>query len=145
MDTSATAHRILIVVSNLGTGGAEWQSMHLAKGLAARGHRVTIAALGEVRAPVEPLRAAGVRVLRLHAVGPRARLAALPSLVRLARRQDVVHCRTGTRVSSDGSPRCWPGARWSSPTISPTARTTAPDAGRDALGGSPHIIASSAR
>jgi glycosyltransferase involved in cell wall biosynthesis len=89
---TTTGHRILIVVSNLGTGGAEWQTMHLAKGLAARGHDVTIAAQGHVRAPVEPLRAAGVRVLGLRAVGPRARLVALPSLVRLARRRDVVHC-----------------------------------------------------
>jgi glycosyltransferase involved in cell wall biosynthesis len=89
---SPNPHRILLVVSHLGTAGAEKQSAHLARGLAARGHAVTVVALGHVRAPTEPLRAAGVRVLRLGAVGPRARTRALPALVRLARRTDVVHC-----------------------------------------------------
>jgi glycosyltransferase involved in cell wall biosynthesis len=85
-------HRILLVLNHLGTGGAEWQSMHLARGLAGRGYGVTIVALGRVRAPVEPLRRAGVRVLGLGAIGPRARLAALPALTRLARQADVVQC-----------------------------------------------------
>jgi glycosyltransferase involved in cell wall biosynthesis len=85
-------HRVLIVLNHLGTGGAEWQSMHLARGLAARGYRVTIVALGRVTAAVGPLEAAGVRILRLGAIGPRARLAALPTLTRLARGSDVVHC-----------------------------------------------------
>jgi glycosyltransferase involved in cell wall biosynthesis len=86
------AHRILLVLSNLGTGGAEWQVMHLARGLAARGHDVTVVALGRAIAPVEPLRRAGVRIVILGAVGPRARLRALPKLTRLARRADLVHC-----------------------------------------------------
>lgn len=83
---------VLLVVSNLGTGGAEWQSMHLAKGLAARGDDVTIVALGRVRAPLDPLLAAGVRVLALGAEGPRAKLGTVPTLMRLARKADVVHC-----------------------------------------------------
>jgi glycosyltransferase involved in cell wall biosynthesis len=90
--STSAGHRVLLVLNHLGTGGAEWQSMHLAHGLAGRGYVVTIVALGRVRAPVEPLRRAGVRVLGLDAIGPRARLAAIPTLSRLARRSDVVQC-----------------------------------------------------
>ena len=91
VDPSDT-RRLLLVVSNLEPGGAERQAMHLAAGLSERGHDVTLLALGFVRADVEPLRDAGVRVASLGAVGPRARLAALPALTRLARRADLVHC-----------------------------------------------------
>lgn len=66
--------------------------MHLAAGLAARGHAVTLLALGSVRMDVRELRDSGVRVYALGAEGPRARLAALPTLTRMARRADVVHC-----------------------------------------------------
>jgi glycosyltransferase involved in cell wall biosynthesis len=76
----------------LDTGGAEWQAMHLARGLAERGHRVTMLALGHVRGPVDRLVDAGVRILSLGAVGPRARLAALPAITRIARGADIVHC-----------------------------------------------------
>jgi glycosyltransferase involved in cell wall biosynthesis len=85
-------HRLLLVVNNVEPGGAERQAMHLAAGLAARGHAVTLVALGAVRIDVQELRDAGVRVCALGAVGPRARLAALPTLTRMARRADVVHC-----------------------------------------------------
>jgi glycosyltransferase involved in cell wall biosynthesis len=84
--------RLLLVVSNLELGGAEWQAMHLATGLAERGHDVTLLALGSISVPVEPLQSSGVRVASLGAIGPRARVAALPALMRLARRADVVHC-----------------------------------------------------
>jgi glycosyltransferase involved in cell wall biosynthesis len=80
------------VVNNLEPGGAEWHAMHLAAGLGSRGHDVTLLALGHVRADVRALHDAGVRVSALGAVGPRARLAALPALTRAARRADLVHC-----------------------------------------------------
>ena len=38
--------RLLLVLSNLGTGGAEWQVRHLARGLAQLGDDVTVVALG---------------------------------------------------------------------------------------------------
>lgn len=87
-----SAERVLLVLSNLDAGGAERQVMLLARGLAARDRDVTIVALGHVRTPVEPVLEAGVRILRLQADGPRARLAVLPALMRLARRADVVVC-----------------------------------------------------
>jgi glycosyltransferase involved in cell wall biosynthesis len=89
---ATTPHRLLLVLSNLGTGGAEWQVRHLARGLALRGDDVTVCALGRILPPVDALTSAGVRTLALGAVGPRARLLALPTLTRLARRADVVHC-----------------------------------------------------
>jgi glycosyltransferase involved in cell wall biosynthesis len=87
-----SAERVLLVLSNLDAGGAERQVMLLARGLAARGRDVTIVALGHVRTPVEPVLEAGARILALGADGPRARVAALPTLMRLARRADVVVC-----------------------------------------------------
>ena len=57
-------HRLLLVVNNVEPGGAERQAMHLAAGLAARGHDVTLLALGFVRIDMQELRDAGVRVLR---------------------------------------------------------------------------------
>jgi hypothetical protein len=89
---SHPTNRILLVVSNLGMGGAEWQVAHLARGLAGLGHEVTIVALGRVRAPTGPLTSAGVSIVCLGATHPRARLARLPALTRLARRADIVHC-----------------------------------------------------
>jgi glycosyltransferase involved in cell wall biosynthesis len=91
MDSHPT-HRILLVISNLGMGGAEWQVAYLARGLAGLGHQVTVVALGRVRAPTGPLISAGVSVVCLGATHPRARLARLPALMRLARRADLVHC-----------------------------------------------------
>jgi glycosyltransferase involved in cell wall biosynthesis len=66
--------------------------MHLAAGLSTRGHDVTLLALGFVRTDIEALRDAGVHVSSLGAVGPRARLAALPALTRKAWHADLVHC-----------------------------------------------------
>src|SRR4051812_18268258 len=86
------AHRVLLVLNNVEPGGAERQAMHLAAGLSRRGHQVTLLALGFVRSDVAALHDAGVRVSSLGAVGPRARLAALPALTRLARDADLVHC-----------------------------------------------------
>jgi glycosyltransferase involved in cell wall biosynthesis len=85
-------HRLLLVLNHVEPGGAERQAMHLAAGLSRRGHDVTLLALGFVRCDVGVLRDAGVRVSSLGAVGPRARLAALPALTRLARGADLVHC-----------------------------------------------------
>jgi glycosyltransferase involved in cell wall biosynthesis len=86
------AQRLLLVVNNVEPGGAERHAMHLAEGLSRRGHDVVLLALGHVRTDVEALQAAGVRVSALGAVGPRARLAALPALTRMARAADLVHC-----------------------------------------------------
>ncbi len=86
------ARRLLLVIPMLGGAGAENQLVHLAIGLATRGYDVTLAAIVSVRRDIEPLRAAGVRVVDLGARSRLGKIAALRRLVRLARDADVVHC-----------------------------------------------------
>lgn len=83
---------MLLVVYALQPGGAEAQLMHLAKGLAESGHRVTLCCLRGVDIDVQPLRDAGVEFVSLGAASRFQRLAALPRLTRLARRSEIVHC-----------------------------------------------------
>ena len=81
-----------MVIGKLGRAGAEGQLVALACGLAGRGDRVTVADLSLGRGRAEPLLEAGVKVLRFDtAPGPR-RAGVLPSLARVARRHDLVHC-----------------------------------------------------
>ena len=84
--------RLLLVIPMLGGAGAENQLVYLAIGLATRGYDVTLAAVVSVRRDIEPLRAAGVRVVDLGARSRLGKIAALRRLVRLARNADVVHC-----------------------------------------------------
>ena len=83
-----------MVINSLGRAGAETQLRHLALGLAAAGHPVTIGCMEGWAIDLAPLRGAGIEVVPLHAATRLARLRALPRLVRLARRADVVHCVT---------------------------------------------------
>ena len=84
--------RVLLVIPGLGGAGAENQLAHLALGLAERGHDVTVAAIVDVSRDIEPLRRAGVRIIDLGARTRIGKLVALPRLIRLARRAEVVHC-----------------------------------------------------
>lgn len=80
------------MVHRLDFGGAELQLGHLARGLARLGHDVTVCCIDTIVLGEERLRDEGVDVISLHAAGRVARIAAIPRLVRLARRADVVHC-----------------------------------------------------
>lgn len=85
--------RVLLVISRLGSGGAEWQLVHLALGLAAHGHFVTLCAIHRADPRHhEPLARAGVRLIEIGADTRGQRSRAIPRLARLARRADVVHC-----------------------------------------------------
>jgi glycosyltransferase involved in cell wall biosynthesis len=86
------ALRILLVVNRLDYGGAEFQLIHLSKGLAGLGHEVTVCCIDRSVMDLQSLREAGVEVVELRAQSRPARLAAVPRLARLARRADVVHC-----------------------------------------------------
>jgi hypothetical protein len=69
----------------------EQQCMHLARELARRGDRVTLACR-EVHVDVGALTEAGVRVVVLGGRGLRGRLRSLPRLARIACASDLVHC-----------------------------------------------------
>jgi glycosyltransferase involved in cell wall biosynthesis len=85
--------RILLVISRLGSGGAEWQLVHLALGLAERGHDVTLCAIHRADPRHrEPFARAGVRLIELGADTRGQRARAVPRLARLARQAEVVHC-----------------------------------------------------
>jgi glycosyltransferase involved in cell wall biosynthesis len=84
--------RVLMVIQNLRPGGAERQSIALARGLADRGSAVTIACMGQPDTDLGPLHEVGIEVIGLGAVKRSRRPAALPKLIRLARRADVVQC-----------------------------------------------------
>lgn len=73
---------ILFLARSLGHGGAERQLALLAKGLAARGHSVTVAVFFGGGVHARELGAAGIRVVDL---GKRGRWDVLPFLVRLGR------------------------------------------------------------
>lgn len=73
-------------------GGAEIQLAHLARGLAQLGHEVTVCSLEP--SPFDPreLASEGVELVSFGVENRYDRLIALPRLIRLARRADVVQC-----------------------------------------------------
>jgi len=88
---SPPRRKILMVVHYLARAGMEQQCMHLARELARRGDRVTVACR-QVRVDLAPLTDAGVGVVDFADRGPRASLRTLPRLARMARASDLVHC-----------------------------------------------------
>src|SRR6476646_2468059 len=86
------SRRILLVANWVGWGGAETQLDYLAIGLSEAGHEVVLLAIGEVLRDLGRLQGAGVVVESLEANGPRAKLRALPAIVRRARWAELVHC-----------------------------------------------------
>jgi len=74
------------------SGGAEIQLVHLAKGLAALGHRVTICCFGVCLIDTAPLAEDGIELISLGARTRARRLATIPRLTQLARQADVVQC-----------------------------------------------------
>jgi glycosyltransferase involved in cell wall biosynthesis len=92
MSTDRPTLRLLLLLHRLDYGGAELQLIHLARGLAQQGHDVTLCCIDRSVIDLQPLEQAGVHVVELHARSRVARIAAIPRLVRLARRADVVHC-----------------------------------------------------
>lgn len=85
--------RLLLIINVLAQlGGAEVQLGLLAKGLAGRGHEVTVCCLNNSLVPREELRESGVELVELEKPTRTARLRALPQLTKLAKRVDVVHC-----------------------------------------------------
>jgi len=91
MTPTQPRRRILLVLSTLGWAGAETQVIHLASGLARRGHQLTVAALRDAAVNVEPLEDLGVRILTLGAESRARRLLTVVQLARIARRMDLVH------------------------------------------------------
>jgi glycosyltransferase involved in cell wall biosynthesis len=83
---------VLLIVNALIPGGAEIQLMHLAMGLAKSGHDITLCCVNGTFVDLEPLQQTGVKVVSLHAQKRLQRIAALPRLIRLARRAEIVHC-----------------------------------------------------
>lgn len=86
--------RLLLIINRLApVGGAEIQLQHLARGMAERGHEVTICCIDRSWVEADELAEHGVRLIELG-VERRARRAteAVPRLARLAARADVVHC-----------------------------------------------------
>jgi glycosyltransferase involved in cell wall biosynthesis len=87
------SRKLLLLINHLHfLGGAENQLLHLAKGLAALGHEVTVCSVEPCTAEDWQLEKHGIRLVSLNASAPWERAAAIPALVRLARRADVVHC-----------------------------------------------------
>lgn len=86
--------RYLFVTNFLGSAGAETQLIHLATGLAERGHEVSIAAFGGVHVDSQPLERLGIGIHSFEAASRARKVARVPALARLARRADVVHCST---------------------------------------------------
>jgi glycosyltransferase involved in cell wall biosynthesis len=85
--------RLLLVVNRLvPSGGAERQLIHLAGGLSALGHAVTICCIDSSYVEPEVLTSGNVHLVELGVRKRSRRLAAIPKLARLARQADVVHC-----------------------------------------------------
>jgi glycosyltransferase involved in cell wall biosynthesis len=84
--------RILLVMNDFGWAGAEKQLYHLARGLSEAGHAVTILAIGPTLIDPRPLVGPGVELIGLGATGRLAKIRALPTIVRYARRAELVHC-----------------------------------------------------
>lgn len=68
------------------------QLTHLAIGLAESGHQVTLCCVDDTYVELGALEGAGVEVVKLHAGNRLRRVAALPRLIRLARRAEIVQC-----------------------------------------------------
>jgi glycosyltransferase involved in cell wall biosynthesis len=85
----------------------EQQTINLARGYAAFGDDVTIGYVQRNPLTDEaPLRAAGIKVVDLNAVGPIRRILSIPRFAKLARRADIVHC-TGWDASGWGRIAGW--------------------------------------
>ncbi len=85
--------RILLVTQTLGPAGAERQVAHLAAGLAALSHDVTLLCLGDAPAvDRERLERAGAGFAQLGALTPRARVRAIRRITGYARQAEVVIC-----------------------------------------------------
>jgi glycosyltransferase involved in cell wall biosynthesis len=84
--------KVLMVINALLPGGAEIQLMHLAEGLAKSGHQITICCMKKAYVETASLERAGVRIVSLGAENRVQKLLAIPRLVRLARRAEIVHC-----------------------------------------------------
>lgn len=81
-----------MVIGQLGRAGAEAQLAALAGGLARQGDRVTVADLTKGKMDPQALLDGGVRVLQLDTAPGLRRARVVPSLARIARRNDLVHC-----------------------------------------------------
>jgi glycosyltransferase involved in cell wall biosynthesis len=81
-----------MVVNALLPGGAEMQLIHLAEGLAKSGHQITLCCMKKAFVDTAGLQRAGIRIVSLGAQNRVERLLAVPRLVRLARRAEIVHC-----------------------------------------------------
>lgn len=92
MRDRTSGRKILLVTNWIGWGGAETQLDYLAMGLAGRGHDVRILAINSVLRDASHLLDAGVKVTALDADSRGAKLRKLPTMVRLARGADLVHC-----------------------------------------------------
>jgi glycosyltransferase involved in cell wall biosynthesis len=85
--------RVLLIINRLAPiGGAETQLAHLAEGLAAAGHQVTVCCMDRSTFDPDELAKSGIALVELRASRRLGRIAAIPRLVRLARRADVVQC-----------------------------------------------------
>lgn len=84
--------KVLMVINALLPGGAEMQLMHLAEGLANSGHQITLCCMKKAYVDTGSLQRAGVRIVALNAQNRVERVLAVPRLLRLARRAEIVHC-----------------------------------------------------
>jgi glycosyltransferase involved in cell wall biosynthesis len=84
--------RFLLVINLLFWAGAETQLRHMAIGLRKLGHEVTLLAVEDATSFVAGLDEAGVELKVLGVKSRLGRLRALPKMVRIARRADIVHC-----------------------------------------------------
>jgi len=82
--------RVLLLIFHVGAAGMEQQLLHLAQGLAERGHAVTVGCFVQ-SIPVDDVAAAGVRFVTLGDRTRAGRVTALRRIARLARAHDVVH------------------------------------------------------
>ena len=85
--------RVLLIVNwATHSGGAEVQLLHLARGLAADGHEVTLCCI--YRSDLEPraLAGTGIELVELGIQSRARRLLAVFQLAKLARGADIVHC-----------------------------------------------------
>lgn len=85
--------KLLLIINQLTpAGGAEIQLAHLAVGLAERGNEVTVCCVWRSTIDPKAFEEAGVKLVTLGVRKRRARPLAVPHLVRLARKADVVLC-----------------------------------------------------
>jgi glycosyltransferase involved in cell wall biosynthesis len=85
--------RLLLLINRLTPlGGAERQLLHLARGLAANGHAVTLCCIEASYLRPAELEGSEIELLQLGSTGPRDRARAVPRLARMARWAEVVHC-----------------------------------------------------